>query len=39
MYGIFTYIGVASGVKVGKYYIHGVLGYWNIVGLVLQDDI
>ena len=27
MYGIFTYIGVVSGVNAGKYSIHGVLGY------------
>ena len=27
MYGILTYIGMVSGVNVGKYSLHGVLGY------------
>ena len=27
MYAIYAYIGVVSGVNVGKYAIHGVFGY------------
>ncbi len=30
MYGIFTYIWLISMVNVGKYTIHGSLGYWDI---------
>ena len=31
MYAIYAYIGVVSGVNVGKYGIHGVFGFGNYI--------
>ena len=34
MYAIYAYIGVVSGVNVGKYAIHGVFGVWTFLVFV-----
>ena len=39
MYGMFTYIGVVSGVNVGIYAIHGVSGIGRAEGRVASQRI
>ena len=39
MYGIFTYIGVVSGVNVGKYAIHGVSGMYTVLYIYKEENV